>query len=77
MIMMGLAVAFLDGLVVFLQVREREEWVVGHTNRAIGFEGLTAAAIYVTIMAIKTYDWNMFVPSVGGSMIGRWLASKI
>lgn len=76
MLKVAIAVAVLDALVTFLNIKEREEWISGNLSRAVILDGLTTAAIGVSICAFVAFTWAMIVPSVVGSMFGRWLAGK-
>lgn len=76
MILVALAVAFLDGLVTFLNVQEREQWVVGNGWNAVWLDGLTTVAIGISICAFVEFTWVMILPSTIGSMLGRYLAWK-
>lgn len=75
-VFMAAAVAILDALVTFLNIKEREEWIVGHLWRAVWLDGLTTLAIGVSICAFVEFTWVMILPSTLGSMFGRWLAGK-
>lgn len=76
MILVAFAVALLDMLVTFLNIKERESWIAGHLGRAVVLDGLTTAAIGVSICAFVEFTWVMILPSVIGSMFGRWLAGR-
>lgn len=77
MILVAIAVACLDGLVTFLNIQEREQWIVGNGWKAVLLDGLTTVAIGISICAFVQFTWVMIIPSTIGSMIGRYLAWKV
>jgi hypothetical protein len=76
MILIALAIAVLDGLITFLNIKEREQWIAGDVVKAVVLDGLTTMAIGVSICVFVEFTWIMLVPSTLGSMIGRYLAWK-
>jgi len=77
MLLIALAVAVLDGLITFLNIKEREQWIMGSIVKAVIFDGLTTVAIGVSICVFVEFTWIMILPSTLGSMIGRYLAWKL
>jgi len=77
MVLIALGILVLDGLITFLNIKEREEWVTGNIVRAVVLDGLTSLAIGVSICVFIEFTWIMLVPSVIGSMAGRYLAWKL
>jgi len=77
MFLIALGILVLDGLITFLNIKEREEWVTGNIVRAVVLDGLTSLAIGVSICVFIEFTWVMLVPSVIGSMAGRYLAWKL
>jgi hypothetical protein len=75
--LIALGIAVLDGLITFLNIKEREQWIMGSISRAIVLDGLTSLAIGVSICVFVEFTWVMIVPSVIGSMVGRYLAWKL
>lgn len=77
LILIGVGVGALDALVTYLNIKERESWIAGNVVRSVLLDGLTTAAIGVSICAFVEFTWAMILPSVLGSMLGRWLAWKV
>jgi hypothetical protein len=77
MFLIALAVAVLDGLITFLNIKEREQWIMGSIGRAVVLDGLTTVAIGVSICVFVEFTWIMILPSTLGSMVGRYLAWKL
>jgi uncharacterized membrane protein YqgA involved in biofilm formation len=77
MVLIALGIAVLDGLITFLNIKEREQWIMGSISRAVVLDGLTSLAIGVSICVFVEFTWIMLVPSVIGSMVGRYLAWKL
>lgn len=76
MILIALSIFVLDGLITFLNIKEREQWINGGIVKAVLLDGLTAGAIGVSICVFVEFTWIMILPSVIGSMTGRYLAWK-
>lgn len=77
MILTGFLVAFLDGLTVFLNVKERDTWALGQVRQSVLLEGLSALTVGITILMFIEYTWWMLVPSILGCMVGRYLAWRL
>jgi hypothetical protein len=77
MVLIALGIAVLDGLITFLNIKEREQWIMGSISRAVVLDGLTSLAIGVSICVFVEFTWIMLVPSVLGSIVGRYLAWKL
>jgi len=75
--LIALAVAALDAVVTYLNIKERESWIAGHITRSVLLDGLTTAAIGFSICAFVEFTWALILPSVIGSMFGRWLAWRL
>lgn len=75
--LIALAVAALDAFVTYLNIKEREAWIAKHVARSVILDGLTTAAIGFSICAFVEFTWAMILPSVIGSMFGRWLAWRL
>jgi hypothetical protein len=75
--LIGLAVGALDAFVTYFVIKEREAWIAGSVMRSVLFDGLVTAAIGVSICVFVAFSWAMILPSVVGSMFGRWLAWKL
>lgn len=76
MILIALAVAFLDGLITYLNIKEREQWITGGIGKAVLLDGLSTLVIGVNICIFVEFTWSMLIPSILGSMAGRYLAWK-
>lgn len=63
-----------DAIVTFLQIKEREQWLNGHTLLGAAIDGVTAFVIGVSIIFIAEYTWVILPASVAGVLAGRWLA---
>jgi len=77
LVLIGAAVGALDAFVTYLNIKERESWIAGNVTRSVLLDGLTTAAIGVSICAFVEFTWAMILPSVVGSMFGRWLAWRL
>jgi hypothetical protein len=74
MLTSALLIFILDGLVLFLNIKEREAWATGDIRRSLVIEGVTAAAGVANVLLVVDYSWPMMAPSVLGVLVGRWLA---
>ena len=77
MFLIALGIFVLDGLITFLNVKERDQWLAGSIGKTVLLDGFTALAIGVSICVFVQFTWIMIVPSVIGSMLGRYLAWKL
>lgn len=77
MVLIALGIFVLDGLITFLNIKERDVWLLGKVAQTVLLDGFTTLAIGVSICVFVEYTWIMIIPSVTGSMLGRYLAWKL